>query len=72
MADVTITPLNDGPNLVKGPAKVIDPEGNEFQVKGTAIALCRCGQSGNKPFCDGTHTKAGFKSTTSAKEARQA
>jgi CDGSH-type Zn-finger protein len=61
MADVTITPTDNGPYVVKGQFKVIDGAGNEFEVKETAL-LCRCGQSGNKPFCDGTHAKAGFES----------
>ncbi len=48
MADVTITPTDNGPYVVKGQFKVIDGAGNEFEVKETAL-LCRCGQSGNKP-----------------------
>jgi CDGSH-type Zn-finger protein len=66
MAEPTITPMNDGPYLVKGGIKIIDPSGNEFQVKGTTAALCRCGNSGTKPFCDGTHVKVGFKDRVSA------
>ncbi|KPK21261.1 MAG: iron-binding protein [Dehalococcoidia bacterium SM23_28_1] len=62
MADTTITPLDDGPYLVKGPAKVVDASGNEFRAEGKTIALCRCGNSNTKPFCDGTHVTVGFKS----------
>ena len=65
MADVSITPNDDGPYLVKGPIKLVDAEGNEFEVKET-VALCRCGGSANKPFCDGSHGKIGFKATTRA------
>jgi len=66
MAETTITPLDNGPYLVKGPAKVVDASGNEFPVQGKTIALCRCGNSGTKPFCDGTHVKIGFKSKVRA------
>jgi CDGSH-type Zn-finger protein len=66
MAEPTITPLHDGPYLVRGAVKIVDPEGNEFHVKGRTIALCRCGSSASKPFCDGTHVRVGFKARTSA------
>jgi len=70
MAETTITPLDDGPYLVKGPVKIVDASGNEFRVQGKTVALCRCGTSSTKPFCDGTHVKIGFKSTERApKEA---
>lgn len=59
MPDITITPSDNGPYIVKGGAKLVDAEGKEFETKET-IALCRCGQSATKPFCDGTHNKAGF------------
>ena len=61
MADVTITTRENGPFLVSGPVKVIDHQGNEFELGGKeTFALCRCGQSGNKPFCDGSHKTCGF------------
>jgi CDGSH-type Zn-finger protein len=66
MAETTITPLDDGPNLVKGPVTIVDASGNEFRVKGKTVALCRCGSSDTKPFCDGTHVKVGFKSSDRA------
>jgi len=62
MAEITITPLDDGPYLVKGPVKITDASGNEFQIEGKTVALCRCGNSSTRPFCDGTHVKVGFKS----------
>ena len=62
MAETTITPLDDGPYLVKGPVKLVDADGNEFQVPGKTVALCRCGNSNIKPLCDGTHVNVGFKS----------
>jgi CDGSH-type Zn-finger protein len=61
MADVTITPRENGPYLVYGPVKLIDVDGNEYDVsERKTIALCRCGGSTTKPFCDGTHSKIGF------------
>lgn len=65
MADVTITPTDNGPYVVRGPIKLVDANGKEFEVRG-AVALCRCGGSENKPFCDGTHSKLGFQSAPRA------
>jgi CDGSH-type Zn-finger protein len=59
MHAVTITPTDNGPNVVQGRVTVRDADGNEFEVDGT-IALCRCGHSSSKPFCDGTHERANF------------
>ena len=66
MADVTIQAFKNGPFIVKGTVKVLDHAGKEFHPEGKAIALCRCGQSDNRPFCDGTHNNCGF---TSAEDA---
>jgi CDGSH-type Zn-finger protein len=57
--DVTITPTDNGPYLIQGGIILLDAEGNRYQVD-DAIALCRCGQSSTKPFCDGTHGKTNF------------
>lgn len=51
--------LKNGPLLVAGSCKLLDDEGKEV-AKSAPFALCRCGGSGKKPFCDGTHTKIGF------------
>jgi CDGSH-type Zn-finger protein len=59
MADVRITPTDNGPYLVAGGATLLDAEGNAYDVSGP-IALCRCGHSGTKPFCDGAHEGADF------------
>jgi CDGSH-type Zn-finger protein len=67
MADVTITPHDNGPYVVRGPINLVDVEGNEFTVQGEVIALCRCGNSSHKPFCDGTHRKVDFQATNRAK-----
>lgn len=61
MAEHTkITVLDNGPYLVKGSVLLLDAEGNEFRTERATVALCRCGGSTNKPFCDGTHSKIGF------------
>ncbi len=60
MSDVTIRVRDNGPLLVEGPIKVVDAEGNSFPIPPNkpAIALCRCGKSGNRPFCDGSHKES--------------
>jgi len=45
---------------VKGQVQLVDADGSEYPSERTTIALCRCGGSTNKPFCDGTHSKIGF------------
>jgi CDGSH-type Zn-finger protein len=64
MADVTIRMRPNGPIVVDGPFRLIDSAGNEFTIDSTkpAVALCRCGQSSRRPFCDGTHKTCGFAS----------
>jgi CDGSH iron-sulfur domain-containing protein 3 len=66
MADVTVRVLKNGPYEVKGEPTVTDQKGGKYQAQGEPIYLCRCGQSANKPFCDGTHTKVGFKADETA------
>ena len=56
-----ITALDNGPYLVKGPVLLVDAEGNEFRAARATVALCRCVGSMTKPFCDGTHSKIGFR-----------
>ena len=72
MADVTIEVLNNGPLWVE-PAdgiKLLDHQGNPIPIPAgrKGVALCRCGGSVNKPFCDGTHSKVGFKGAMQAVE----
>jgi CDGSH-type Zn-finger protein len=60
---VEIKVRDDGPYKVTGPVRLIDADGGVFEVEaGRAIALCRCGQSQDKPFCDASHKEAGFAS----------
>jgi CDGSH-type Zn-finger protein len=60
-ARATITPYSDGPLIVRGPFMLIDQHGNEIDPGRRTIALCRCGRSKLRPFCDGTHARAGFR-----------
>ena len=61
MAEVTIKTRENGPFLVTGPVEIIDHLGNKFDLTGKAnVALCRCGQSAKRPFCDGSHRGCGF------------
>ena len=65
----TISTYEDGPFLVTGGAfRVVDANGEEFTVEGETIALCRCGASTKKAFCDGTHSKVGFRAAERAVE----
>ena len=57
--NVTITPTKDGPLTVTGPMEVIAGSGRRIQT-GEKQALCRCGASKTKPFCDGSHKEIGF------------
>src|SRR5262245_34997059 len=63
-ADVEIKVRENGPYKVTGPVRLIDADGNEFEVpdEGRPIALCRCGASKTKPFCDKSHREVGFQS----------
>ena len=59
--DVVITPYRDGPLLVRGPFRLQDQDGNAIDVGRETVALCRCGKSRMRPFCDGTHKVAAFR-----------
>lgn len=59
---LTISPLDDGPLKVEGHLEVVSGTGRTTNRTEKAF-FCRCGQSANKPYCDGTHRKVGFKTT---------
>lgn len=61
---VTIRIKDNGPYIVEGEFRLTDMQGNEIAVKKTA--LCRCGGSTTKPFCDGTHSKIEFQGAVAA------
>src|ERR1700761_1576346 len=56
---LTVTPMKDGPLEIAGPAELVSGTGRTF-AKTTHALLCRCGGSGSKPFCDGSHASNGF------------
>ena len=58
--DVVITPYEDGPLLVRGPFTLRTPDGQVIDPGRRTVALCRCGMSRSKPFCDGTHRPGRF------------
>ena len=62
MAEVNITPSENGPYLISGPVTLTAPDGRVIEHP-DQMALCRCGRSGNKPFCDGTHLTWDFDGT---------
>lgn len=65
MADVTINIIKNGPLIVNGPVELKDSDGNVYPAQ-KRLALCRCGASTEKPFCDGTHSKIGFQAAERA------
>jgi len=69
MAATKVIVKNNGPIRIEGDFEILDGEGKPYGLGGrTAIGLCRCGHSANKPFCDGAHNKALFKDQACARE----
>ncbi len=68
MAEVTIQVRKNGPYRIQGEITLIDHDGNPIPIPAgkTVISLCRCGGSVTKPFCDGTHSRIGFKGAEEA------
>jgi CDGSH-type Zn-finger protein len=66
--EVTVRINNNGPIVIEGPIRIVDSEGNAFSLPAdkNRFFLCRCGQSGNAPFCDGQHKQCGFVSVVRA------
>jgi len=58
---VTITPYENGPLIVRGDFEIETPDGTPVPTGRRTVALCRCGVSSIKPFCDGTHKAMGFR-----------
>ena len=68
MSDTNIQVTSNGPLRITGTFDICDPAGAKFDLAGrTTISLCRCGHSANKPFCDGGHNMAAFKSDEKAR-----
>ena len=68
----TITPYRDGPLIVRGDFRLVDQDGAEIDPGRRTVALCRCGKSGIKPFCDGTHKRSGFAAPSAPSRPRPA
>jgi len=70
--DTVITPYRDGPLLVRGAFKLLDQNGEEIELGGRekTTALCRCGKSRMRPFCDGTHNVIRFRAPSEAEHGR--
>ena len=61
--EVEIKVRDDGPYKVTGPIRLVDVDGRAWELDGERpVALCRCGHSRTKPFCDKSHREEGFKS----------
>lgn len=58
---VTVTPCEDGPLLIRGPFELVTQDGEPIPPGRATVALCRCGRSARKPFCDGSHKTTGFR-----------
>lgn len=68
MDEVVITPYRDGPLLVRGPVRLTDQDGNGIEVGRRTVALCRCGKSRLRPFCDGTHKLVHFQAPSAPEQ----
>ncbi len=63
-AGATITAYRDGPLLVRGDFQLRAADGTPIDPGRATVALCSCGKSAVKPFCDGTHKAIQFKTST--------
>jgi len=66
----TITPYRDGPLVVRGGFRLVDQEGNEIEAGRDTVALCRCGRSRIRPFCDGSHQVVRFRAPSAREDGR--
>ena len=58
--ETTLIPVQDGPLVVRGRVRVVDPGGGVIAEE-TRLTLCRCGRSENQPFCDNSHRRSSFR-----------
>jgi len=69
MAATKITVKSNGSIRVEGDFEIVDQQGAAFGLGGrTAVSLCRCGHSADKPFCDGSHKRVGFQDEVRARD----
>lgn len=72
-APVTIIVRKNGAYRVTGPFRLVDYEGNEWDLSGKEmVSLCRCGASKKKPFCDGSHKRIAFQAAELATDPVEA
>jgi CDGSH-type Zn-finger protein len=62
--EVVITAYPDGPYLVRGAYRIVDANGDEVELTRRTVALCRCGRSNQKPWCDSSHKSFNFRDPT--------
>jgi CDGSH-type Zn-finger protein len=70
--DAVVTFYEDGPLVVRGQFTLASQDGQPIPPGRRTVALCRCGRSAIKPFCDGTHARTGFRAPGGAQEVRAA
>jgi CDGSH-type Zn-finger protein len=71
MPETRITAYRDGPLIVRGPFVLEDQEGHAIDPGRETVALCRCGKSRMRPFCDGTHKLVRFRAPSGAESGRK-
>ena len=67
-----VTVYEDGPLIVRGDFAITTQDGQPIPPGRRTVALCRCGHSASKPFCDGSHTRTGFRAPGGAQRPRAA
>ena len=72
MDHVSITPYRNGPLIVRGPFVLEDQDGEPIEAGRETIALCRCGKSRMRPFCDGSHKVVRFRAPSAPERGRSA
>jgi CDGSH-type Zn-finger protein len=68
-ATTWITPYQDGPLIVRGDFVIQAQDGTPIPAGRKTVALCRCGRSALKPFCDGSHARTGFRAASGSEAA---
>jgi CDGSH-type Zn-finger protein len=64
---VTVTACANGPLIVRGDVDLVDEHGDPLEAHRRTMALCRCGASAIRPFCDGSHKAIGFRTEPPAR-----
>ena len=66
--DSSVTVYRDGPLILRGDVRILDQDGNELDAGRSPVALCRCGKSRTRPFCDGTHQVIRFRAPSTRED----